>query len=52
MKTNTQLRCSFYRFAMSLSTALLICTALLWITDTHAMTPVQNVLSCEKAFND
>lgn len=48
MKTNTQKRLSFYRFAMSLSMGLIWASLFFWITDTHATYADYTIRVCEK----
>lgn len=50
MKTNTQLRASFYRFAMSASMALFGASIFFFVTDSHAMSVSYKEKLCERNF--
>lgn len=51
MKTNTQKRLSFYRFAMSLSMGLIWASLFFWITDTHAIGTLER-MHCDYIFSE
>ena len=48
MKTNTQKRLSFFRFAMSLAVALSVWSVFFTITDTHALSAEYTIKLCER----